>query len=316
MTVIKKIRLSLSALFLYYTIFGVALLLLPSSQFPLIGLESSAAAWPLRLTAVMVGAFGVGILLPIQSPLKHWVITALITAGQIVMPVTTVLLIAAGDLPARVGIPMAFVDLLFLIPALLAIKGTIDLHAAHQATVPSFEKERDTSLAIAPLLSAVPDGSSRSIEELSHEGPVLILLLRHLGCTFCRETLSKLKDNLPKLTEHYRSIVVISMSPLEEMIPLRKQYQLPDTLLLSDPERKFYRALQIPVGSFSQTLGWKTFKRGLFSGLLFRHGIGTVRADPFQLPGSAVIERGAVVWSRAAADASEPLSAGRVCSLS
>ena len=145
MTLIKKIRLSLGALFLYYTIFGVVLLLLPSSQFPLIGLESSAAAWPLRLAAVMVGAFGVGILLPMQSPLKHWGMTALITAGQIIMPVTTVLLIAAGDLPARVGMPMACVDLLFLVPALIAVKGTIDLHAAHQATVQSFQKESDKS---------------------------------------------------------------------------------------------------------------------------------------------------------------------------
>jgi hypothetical protein len=102
---------------------------------------------------------------------------------------------------------------------------------------------------------------------------------------------------------------------MEEMIPLRKDYQLEDVLLLSDPERTFYRALQIPVGSFSQTLGWKTLKRGIFSGLLFRHGIGPVRADPFQLPGSAVIEKGGVVWSKPAADASESLSTGGVCSL-
>jgi peroxiredoxin len=315
MTQIKKIRLSLGALFLYYALFGVALLFLPSSQFPLIGLDSTTAAWPLRLAAVMVCAFGVGILLPMQSPLKHWGITALITAGQLVMPLSTVLLIKAGDLPARVGVPMASVDLLFLFAALLAVKWTIDLHASSQLTPDKSSTGGVDSSMIVPLLEVVPNGTSRSINELSHEGPVLMLLLRHLGCTFCRETLSKLSENRQALEAHYRSIVIVSMSPVEEMIPLRKDYQLEDVLLLSDPERTFYRALQIPVGSFSQTLGWKTLKRGLFSGLLFRHGIGQVRADPFQLPGSAAIERGAVVWSKPAADASEPLSTGGVCSL-
>lgn len=142
-----------------------------------------------------------------------------------------------------------------------------------------------------------------------------MLLLRHLGCTFCRATLENLSTNLSSLRSHYRAVVVVTMSPLEEMLPLRARYNLPWVLLVSDRERLFYRALSIPVGSFRQTLGWRVIRRGLFSGLLFRHGIGTVHADPFQLPGSAVIEHGKILWTHPVADASEPLKADTACLL-
>lgn len=307
----RKIRQSLGWLIGYYELFAILLLLLPPSQFPLIGLESTAAAWPLRLSAIMLGALGLGLFFPLVNPLRHWAITALIAFGQVVMPTVTVLLISIGDLPAHVGAPMALVDLLFLVPAVCALVWSVDLHALETASGTTSHPTPE----IAPLLAVVPDGSVHTVGDLSAEGPILVLLLRHLGCTFCRATLSNLSENISSLRTQYRAVLVVTMSPLEEMLPLRERNELPGVLLVSDPERLWYRALSIPVGSFRQTLGWRVLARGLFSGLLFRYGIGTVHADPFQLPGSAVIERRQILWTRPATDASEPLQSGSACQL-
>lgn len=311
-TILKqKIRKALMWLIAYYELFAILLVLLPSSLFPLIGLESTAAAWPLRLSAIMLGGLGLGLLFPFQDPLRHWGITGLITFGQIAMPMGTLLLLPLGDLPAHVGVPMALIDLLFLVPAVLALAWTVDLHALEEASGTALQ----TTSELSPLLTVVPDGAAHSVGDLSAEGPVLVLLLRHLGCTFCRATLSNLSGQLPSLRPQYRAVLVVTMSPLEEMLPLRERYNLPGVLLLSDPERLWYRALSIPVGTFHQTLGWRVLVRGLFSGLLVRHGIGAAHTDPFQLPGSAVIQQSQILWARPASDASQPLEVGSACRL-
>lgn len=307
----NRLRTALLSLIAYYELFAILLIVLPPSSFPLIGLEPTAAAWPLRLAAIMVGAMGMGLFFPLQAPQRHWSLTVLIAFGQLVMPICTLCLIQFGDLPAEVGLPMALVDLFFLAPAVLALKWTIDLYAQRQKSGGNLNAPSE----IAPLLAAIPDGSDRSIGELSENGPVLVLFLRHLGCTFCRATLTNLSQNLSSLRPHYQAVIVVTMSHLDEMLPLRARYHLPEVLLLSDPERIFYRALSIPVGSFSETLGWRVLRRGIFSGLLFQHGIGTVHSDPFQLPGSAAIHRQKILWTHPATDASEPLQAGSTCRL-
>jgi peroxiredoxin len=290
-----KIRTALISVMLYYEIFALGLLLLPADLFPLIGLLPTTAIWPLRLAAIMVGVSGLGLIFPLRDPLRHWAITALIASGQIALPVASIMLVLWGDLPAPVGVPMALVDCLFFVPSILALIWTIDLHAKSENQSGERRRHLTTDTASDAVLSVVPDGTHRSIAELSDDGSVLILLLRHLGCTFCRKSLKALSEQNELLEGHYRHIVIVTMSPLEEMLSIRTRYHLPSVLLVSDPDRTIYRALEIPRGTARQTLGWGVLKEGLWSGLLFRHGIGTVRSDPFQLSGSAIIEKRSIV---------------------
>ncbi len=291
----NRIRAALISVLLYYEIFAVGLILLTADLFPLIGLPPSTAAWPLRLAAVMVGVSGMGLILPLRDPIRHWGITALIASGQIALPIATIILVLWGDLPPHVGVPMALVDCLFFVPSILALIWTIDLYADSEN--PTGERGRlfRTNTASDAVLSVVPDGTHRTIAELSDDGSVLILLLRHLGCTFCRKSLAALGEQSELLKGHYHHIVIVTMSPIEEMLSIRTRYHLPSALLVSDPDRTIYRALEIPRGTAHQTLGWGVLREGLLSGLLFRHGIGTVRSDPFQLSGSAIIKHRSIV---------------------
>lgn len=120
----QQIRTALISIIAYYELFAVLLIFLPPSSFPLIGLEPTSAAWPLRLSALMIGAMGLGLFFPLYAPYRHWAVTALIAFGQIALPTGTLLLMWFGDLPVRVGLPMALVDLVFLVPAVLALVWT------------------------------------------------------------------------------------------------------------------------------------------------------------------------------------------------
>ena len=59
-------------------------------------------------------------------------------------------------------------------------------------TVPAGSQATGASEALEPLLREIRTEDGVSLADLSATAPVLLIFLRHSGCTFCRQTLSDL----------------------------------------------------------------------------------------------------------------------------
>jgi hypothetical protein len=128
---------------------------------------------------------------------------------------------------------------------------------------------------------------------LSATGGVLLLFIRHAGCTFCREALAELAAARQPLEAKGLKLAVAHMSAVDTASALLARYGLDGVDHFSDPDCRLFRAFNLARGSFWQVLGPAVWFRGLPA--LLRHGIGKIDGDGFQLGGAFLIRNGKVV---------------------
>ena len=82
--------------------------------------------------------------------------------------------------------------------------------------------------------------SGRTLLELVDESPVLLIFLRHFGCSFCRQTL----DDVSRIREQIegRGVrpVFVHLGTPERAKPYFDYYHLSDVERVSDPEASLY----------------------------------------------------------------------------
>lgn len=134
-----------------------------------------------------------------------------------------------------------------------------------------------------------------SLSELSQDRRLLLVFLRHAGCSFCRQTLDDLGKIKDQLEEAQVNLAVVHMSPPENMEPLLEYYGLTGISQFSDPEKILFQHFGLERGSFNQLLGPKVFWLGFKACILERYGTGRPEGDMFQMPGLFLLENGQVV---------------------
>lgn len=157
--------------------------------------------------------------------------------------------------------------------------------------------ERDTPAdAPRPLietLEAARTNRDRSLLTLSRE-PLLVVFLRHLGCSFCREALADLAERRADIEAAGARIVLVHQGPPDEAAMLFARYGLGDVDHVTDADRDLYRALGLRRGTMRQLLGPSVWWRG-FTALLHGHRPGRLRGNGLQMPGAFLISDGQLV---------------------
>lgn len=148
---------------------------------------------------------------------------------------------------------------------------------------------------VSQILERSLTQSGKSIVDLSESGRILLVFLRHAGCSFCRETLADIAAARAAIEGRGLRIVLVHMGQATELNKLLAKYQLSGLDLISDPDQRLYDVFGLKRGTFLQFLGWKVLWRGVFGGVILRHGIGSARADASQLPGAFLIDRCAII---------------------
>jgi hypothetical protein len=131
--------------------------------------------------------------------------------------------------------------------------------------------------------------SGRRLVELSDGSPVLLVFLRHAGCTFCREALSDIARDRQAIEQTGTRIVLVHMGDSMAVKKQMKRYGLRDVDRISDPDQTLYRAFGLNRGRLKQLLGPKVLWRGFRAGVLDGHGVGFPSADSYQMPGLFLI---------------------------
>jgi peroxiredoxin len=290
----------------YNLAWGALTVLFPDWLFSLTGMERPNYPFIWQCVGMIVGVYGIGYLAAARDPARHWPIVLVGLLGKIFGPVGYVMGVVQGTVPAAFGVTIPTNDLIWWIPfaAILMYAFRVNTDTAGEATAPDLE----TALAEATTQSGT------SLAAVSRSSPVLLVLLRHSGCIFCREAIADLAAALPRIEAAGLRLVVVHQGADDDIRPLLARCGIERIDRISDPGKRLYGALDLPRGTLGQLFGPAVWWAG-WRALLAGHGIGPLIGDGFQMHGAFVIRGGRVVAARRCQTAAErPDYVGLACS--
>jgi peroxiredoxin len=145
----------------------------------------------------------------------------------------------------------------------------------------------DSANNVAQALAPIHTESGASLLDLAEASPVLLVFLRHFGCSFCRQAISDVAELRPELDKRGVRPVFVHLGTPERAKPFFDYYGIGDVERVSDPQAAVY---QLPMFALPRmnpvlTLFQPSVWRGWLKGALFKHGIGAIKEDGHQMQG-------------------------------
>lgn len=124
---------------------------------------------------------------------------------------------------------------------------------------------------------------------------VLLVFLRHFGCTFCRETMVRLATSKDKIEASNTKIVVVHMVPHQTAERLLDVYELTGISHISDPDLELYRHFGLQKAGLNALFNPKNLWRAFKSAIVKGHMIGKPAGDAYQMPGIFLFQHGRIL---------------------
>lgn len=278
----------LAAAALYNLGWGAWIVVDPGALFRLSGIAQPTYPQIFQCVGMIVGVYGIGYAVAATAPLRHWPIVLVGLLGKILGPVGFLAAALGGELPWTWAWTILTNDVVWWIPFALI------LAAARRNAVgsqPTSERSRP-SVALAFRMARCQNGES--LLSLSRRRPQLVVCLRHLGCTFCRESLADLARLRSEIESSGTGIALVHPGDDVRAAALFESYGLADLPRLADPDRILYRALGLERGSFLQLLGPRVIWRA-GAATVRGHRLGRQDGDAWQMPGVFLVRDGRIV---------------------
>ncbi len=270
----------------YNVLWGAWAVLFPSAIFHWLNMPQPNYPQFWQCIGMIVGVYGVGYAIAAFDPVRHWPIVFVGFLGKVFGPLGMVQALWTGELPWGFALNCATNDLIWWVPFFLILKYAWDQYQSDAGAAPLSDE--------TTLLAETMTTQGSSLAELSQQQHVLIVFLRHSGCSFCREALADLAAGRAGIEKNGTRLVLVHMGTAASFAGFTKSYGLGDVPAISDPERRLYRGLGLRRGKLSQLLGPGVWWRGLKS-FLAGHRPGALEGDGTQMPGVFLIHQGRVV---------------------
>ena len=264
----------------YNLLWGVFIILWPSAIFDWVGLEQPKYIGLWQCIGMIVGVYGIGYFIASYDYKTHWPIVLVGFLGKIFGPIGFIWALSQGQFNLSFGTVIIFNDLIWWIPFAWLLADALKAHAI-VADLPDYPRWENLSLSDGTKLDSVGDARN-----------LLFILVRHEGCTFCREAISQLSRYYSQIISNGFEPVLIHMGNQDSSQSLRKTYSLGDITIISDPKRTFYEAFSLNRGTWWQLFGPRIWWRGFIAGILKGHGVGRLVGDGFQLGGVFQLSKG------------------------
>lgn len=279
-------KVTLYAAGVYNLLWGTWIVLMPLAYFQLLGLDEPRYPEIWQCVGMVVGVYGIGYWIAARDPARHWPIVLVGLLGKLLGPVGFLLAAIGGDLPWSFGLVNLANDLVWWIPFVALLIYAVRVNSDRSAG--------SEPLSWTEAIGSIESHRGHSMGELSNDGPVLILFLRHAGCTFCREALSDLAQQRRAIEALGVKLAIVHLDDRQHGADLTRRYELDDVDRYSDPACQLYRAFDLRRGRIWDLFGPTVMARAL--PVLWRgHGMGRVRGDGFRMPGVFVLHAGKIV---------------------
>lgn len=147
------------------------------------------------------------------------------------------------------------------------------------------------------LLTIYKDKNGVSINDHSIAAPFLLVLLRHVGCSFCRKALNELSESMKHITGCGYRVGLVHMDADSDMVEQLGIYGLQNLPRFHDPDRKLYAALGVGQAPLLSVFSSRMWKRGMKAKK--KYGVSMPKSNPLQLPGAFLIDQGVIIAGEA-----------------
>ncbi len=250
---------------------------------------SSVSPFSLQIVGVVTFCMGIAYVLASFDPFRQWVVS---TTGLVFSAICSLafwigLKTGTAD-PAF--LPVVISNWIIWVPMLGAVVYMIYLHSYHsdELLIQTFSS-REYSLDLFDTVQG------DNLMELTREGKVLLVFLRHFGCPFCKDTMEHIAGVHRDFARCGTRVVLVYMVDPTEAREHLAPYGLENLDQISDQESILYKKFQLRRGTVSQLFGPHALMR--FVKLLFTKGytIGAEVGDSLQMPGVFLLHRGEVL---------------------
>ncbi len=269
----------------YNLLWGSLAIVAPAISLKLGGLPSAEIVHPIwQCLGMVIGVYGVGYWISARDPYRHWLIIFVGLLGKVLGPIGYLFSVMQGTLPVEGLRTLLTNDFIWWVPFTIILWKAAIWHDSSSVLA-------STDSALNTLLGS----AGKTLAQLSEKQRVLVVFLRHSGCTFCREALDDLSKVRAQIEASGAKIALVHMSLEADIAPFVQKYGVADLPRYSDPQRQLYSEFDLQPGRLTQLLGWKVWLRGLRAAFGDGHGFGASQESMFQMPGTFLIENGQVL---------------------
>lgn len=285
------VRATLRLAGIYNLLFGLWAIFFPLAIFQWLEVEAPNYPSLWQCIGMIVGVYGIGYWIAAKDPARYWPIVLVGFLGKVFGPIGFVFTAMRAELPWSWGFVLLTNDLIWWLPF-----ASILYLVFREQTDPKVESKLEENWTYEQALQNVRDEQGRVLSDVFAKRKVLLVFVRHSGCTFCREALKQLQTIKPKLDSANTLLAVAHLGPPGDPDQFFQRYQLGDDVIrISNPECTLFRAFGLMRGDFRQLFGWRVWLRGFQSAILAGNGFGKLVGDGFQMPGAFLLENGKVV---------------------
>jgi hypothetical protein len=223
------------------------------------------------------------------DPVHQWLGAMLPLVGRVLFPLllaTEVVLTGASWTPAMTAIAASS---LFAFPLYLVLRRAWRDHVIAGEPLEGLEPSR-----LAGYLAMAENQDGDTLDQLSRQQPLLLVFLRHFGCTFCKEALGDLSRRRPEIEAAGARIVLVHMSGEDRADEYLHSFGLQSLDRVADTECDLYRAFGLGRGSWNQLFGAKVWLRAMGAALFEGHWVSALEGDGFRMPGVFVVQHNRV----------------------
>lgn len=291
----RWMRLALMLGAAYHVLFAVWTNLWPFHGFDLLGIPRPNHPMLWRTLGLISGFLGFSLFLAASDPIRHWLIVLLGFAKSVAATVIVAFAVSANTLPAAALFFLILDDLLWIIPYGAVLWAALRAHAG-------IPPSRSTPYSVEEAATIYQLSTGETLAEASRDRPLVLVFLRHFGCTFTRQILRGLQELEQQAQRRGATLVLVHMLKSGEEIGYLGENS--DVPRIADPRCELYRAFGLGKGGFMELFGPHVWWRGMIA--VFKGcGLGHLAGDGLQMPGAFVFQNGKVTSSQPAHSAAD-----------
>lgn len=242
--------------------------------------------WWIIVSGIGLLVVGTGYFISSFHPVKNSASLLMGFLSHLLM--TVFLLIQLGTLSFRSFLAAGSIGLLFA----WAVLGAFILYHISKVRQAPQTLTHSYNEPLAKTLNRFRTQRGKNLLQLSNKQPVLLVFLRQLGSSFCKEALADIQRQRAVIEEEGTRLVFVHLSEEEKARAYFAKAGLEEVQRISDPNGIMYSAFGLERTRYAQQKGWRRGFRRL-SMLLQESGTGK-RAS---MPGVFLINQGEIIKS-------------------
>lgn len=248
-----------------------------------------------RSIGITSGLLGLVFLIASSNPIRHWLVSLLGLGKTIGVTGFVVFSVILGKAPVSSYFLLFINDVIWITPFGMILWATVRAHIG----IPANRKTPYTPQEAAELY---PLSNGFSLAEAADKELLVLVFLRHFGCTFTRQLLQGLQKLEQEAKKQNAKLVLVHMLKSgQEMEYLDSNTEI---YRIADPQCELYRAFGLGKGGFMELFGPRVLWRSILS-LIKGCGVGHLAGDGLQMPGAFLYSKGKILASQPARNAAE-----------